>query len=102
MLEKSNGHIGFFRDGDGNRHELYRESNGDIYRAPILSVIDLSTRNRIGRWVCFGRDEKTWVKALLTSEKSKKASQARKERDQAYRDCGMVKVRGALGGTYYE
>ena len=26
----------------------------------------------------------------------------RRERDQAYRDCGMVKVRGALGGTYYE
>lgn len=31
-----------------------------------------------------------------------KANRARKARDQAYRDCGMVKVRGALGGTYWE
>lgn len=27
---------------------------------------------------------------------------ARRERDQAMRDCGLVKVRGALGGTYWE
>lgn len=26
----------------------------------------------------------------------------RKARDQAMRDLGLVKVRGALGGTYYE
>lgn len=31
-----------------------------------------------------------------------KARIARRERDQVYRDCGLVKVRGALGGTYYE
>jgi hypothetical protein len=31
-----------------------------------------------------------------------KANRARKVRDQAYRDCGMVKVRGSLGGTYWE
>lgn len=31
-----------------------------------------------------------------------KARIARRERDQAMRDMGMVKVRGALGGTYYE
>ena len=29
-------------------------------------------------------------------------NRARRERDQAYRDCGLVKVRGALGGTYWE
>lgn len=27
---------------------------------------------------------------------------ARRSRDQAMRDLGMVKVRGALGGTYWE
>ena len=27
---------------------------------------------------------------------------ARRNRDAAYRDCGMVRVRGALGGTYWE
>jgi hypothetical protein len=26
----------------------------------------------------------------------------RRERDQAMRDCGLVKVRGALGGIYWE
>jgi len=27
---------------------------------------------------------------------------ARREKDQAMRDLGLVKVRGNLGGTYYE
>ena len=31
-----------------------------------------------------------------------KRREARKARDEAYRDCGLVKVRGALGGTYWE
>ena len=31
-----------------------------------------------------------------------KKNRARKEREQAMRDLGLVKVRGALGGTYLE
>jgi hypothetical protein len=31
-----------------------------------------------------------------------KANAARKFRDQAMRSCGLVKVRGALGGIYWE
>ena len=31
-----------------------------------------------------------------------KANRARKARDQAYKDCGMTKVKGSLGGTYWE
>lgn len=27
---------------------------------------------------------------------------ARKARNEAYRSCGLIKVRGALGGTYWE
>lgn len=34
--------------------------------------------------------------------KRDKRNQARRERDQAMRDIGMVKVRGALGGVYWE
>ena len=30
------------------------------------------------------------------------ARQQRRERDQVMRDIGLVKVRGALGGTYWE
>ena len=31
-----------------------------------------------------------------------KKALARRERAEAYRDAGMVKVQGALGGTYWE
>ncbi|MFA5424817.1 MAG: hypothetical protein WC374_13265 [Phycisphaerae bacterium] len=34
--------------------------------------------------------------------KAARARANRKAREAAYRDCGMVKVRGALGGTYWE
>lgn len=35
--------------------------------------------------------------------KSKKtASLTRKEKDRVYKDLGLTKVRGALGGIYYE
>jgi hypothetical protein len=34
--------------------------------------------------------------------KTRKANANRKGRDEAYRSCGMTKVRGALGGTYWE
>jgi len=31
-----------------------------------------------------------------------KANAQRREREAALRDCGLVKVRGALGGVYWE
>ena len=34
--------------------------------------------------------------------KNRKARRARHTRESALRDCGLVKVRGALGGTYWE
>lgn len=41
--------------------------------------------------------------ARLFAERSKvRAKRARKAKDEAYRSCGLVKVRGALGGTYWE
>jgi len=36
------------------------------------------------------------------ARRSRRSNLARKMRDQAMRDCGLVKVRGALGGTYWE
>ena len=35
-------------------------------------------------------------------ERNKKRNTARRLRDQAMRDIGMKKVRGGLGGTYWE
>jgi hypothetical protein len=34
--------------------------------------------------------------------KREQRNRRRRAREQAYRDCGMVKVRGALGGVYWE
>ncbi len=34
--------------------------------------------------------------------KRKKRNAARRAREAALRSCGLVKVRGALGGTYWE
>jgi len=31
-----------------------------------------------------------------------RAKVTRKAKEQAYKDCGLVKVKGALGGTYWE
>ena len=31
-----------------------------------------------------------------------RAALARRARAQAYRDCGLTRVKGALGGTYWE
>jgi len=36
------------------------------------------------------------------SRKSAKARNARKERDSIMRSMGLVKVKGAMGGTYWE
>jgi hypothetical protein len=35
-------------------------------------------------------------------EKRRKVSEARKAVSEAYASCGMVRVRGSLGGTYWE
>ena len=41
--------------------------------------------------------------ARLFAERSRiRAKRARKAKDEAYRSCGLVKVRGALGGVYWE
>jgi len=39
---------------------------------------------------------------ILAEVKRRRANKARRDRDQLRRDCGLVKVRGALGGTYWE
>ena len=39
---------------------------------------------------------------MKTRMKTRRATMRRRERDDAYRSCGLVKVRGALGGVYWE
>lgn len=42
------------------------------------------------------------VAAEVAEIKRQRRNKARRERDQAMRDLGLVKVRGNLGGTYWE
>ena len=39
---------------------------------------------------------------ILAEVKRRRHNKSRQSRDQAMRDIGMVKVRGNLGGTYWE
>lgn len=48
-IQKSVGHIGWFHRPDGQLCELYEDA-GDLFTAPVSTVIDLDTRNRIGRF----------------------------------------------------
>lgn len=45
--------------------------------------------------ICYCADE-------LNKRKAQRARTARAFKDDAMRSCGLVKVRGALGGTYWE
>lgn len=46
--------------------------------------------------------EQGFCQLCADRSKTRRANMARKERDQAMRDCGLVKVKGNLGGTYWE
>lgn len=47
--EPSKGHLGDYTY-QGTTYEVYEDAKGDIWRAPISSVIDVRTGYRIGRW----------------------------------------------------
>ena len=50
-----------------------------------------------------GRDCDTQCQECERKELGRKAkARARREREQVLRDCGLVKVKSALGGTYWE
>ncbi len=47
-------------------------------------------------------DAETHDRILRAVQSRMKAQRGARERDQMLRDCGLVKVRGNLGGTYWE
>ena len=67
-------------DNDGIQHEVQKHHDGALY-VDGLSISDKEIRKLIN---------------------TAKSSANRKSREQAYKDCGLVKVKGALGGTYWE
>jgi uncharacterized Zn finger protein (UPF0148 family) len=55
-----------------------------------------------GTEICTKDGENKCPSCDSKERKSKKAKLRRQEREQMMRDCGLVKVKGALGGTYWE
>jgi hypothetical protein len=46
--------------------------------------------------------DEEFLKDLFAEVARRRRNKTRRERDEAYRSCGLVKVRGALGGVYWE
>ena len=67
-------------DEDGTQYEVHKHYDGTLF-VDELSISDKEIRKLIN---------------------TAKSSANRKAREQAYKDCGLVKVKGALGGTYWE
>lgn len=61
---------------------------------------EIGTRD--GENLCFACDELSEDRDRKASAKRAKARAARRARDEALRSCGLVKVRGSMGGTYWE
>lgn len=49
-----------------------------------------------------GRDGNNTCPDCEKGKGKRRASADRKARESALRDCGLVKVRGAMGGVYWE
>lgn len=65
-----------------------------------LCGTEISTRDGENRCqACESVQDEVTTKRL---QKLKKARIARRERDAVMRSIGLVKVRGAMGGTYWE
>ena len=47
-------------------------------------------------------DESCYLATYRRLQRNKRARVARREKDSALRSLGLVKVRGALGGVYWE
>ena len=84
---------------------------GPAYWLPEIGLSKLEDKamdNKTAFEIASGLNSKTHKDAPLTSEekriaRQKRSNANRKERDQAMRDLGLVKVRGAVSGrTYWE
>jgi hypothetical protein len=68
---KSKGHVAFFKSPDGPWFELFKDAKGDLYRARDSAVIDMDTKNRIGRFEAPAHMADKQVDVLLGKEEQK-------------------------------
>ena len=80
--------------------------NGSRYMVNAQGVvarqIDLTDELKVAGFCDYhfcGLDESD---SVISEVKRLRHNKARRDRDQVMRDMGMVKVHGALGGTYWE
>ncbi len=66
---------------------------------PTPGLTERPIRDTTGNLIFPGHPE---YENALRQQKRWARNKARRERDQVMRDMGMVKVRGNLGGTYWE
>ena len=67
-------------DNDGIQHEVEKHHDNALF-VDGLSISDKEIRKLIN---------------------TANSNNNRKAREQAYKDCGLVKVKGLFGGTYWE
>ena len=70
---------------------------GKLYRRDELGVVRVS--DAPGSFVPVDEETAARVRAAI---RRSRARIGRRGREEALRSCGLVKVRGALGGTYWE
>jgi len=74
-------------------------------RKTCIPYLDLQTARNAGcNFIGYSSDNRD---NCFTPDPAKQAARARanqrrKDREDAYKACGLVKVKGSLGGTYWE
>lgn len=84
---------------DGRIYPIDKDYHGRLFAvvAHGWTVVDVATRAPFSGMTP-DREHAT-ITALL---KNARARDARQAKHDAYTSCGLVRVKGALGGTYYE
>lgn len=76
--------------------------NDKHYHVNAQRVVAEVTPDPLGFGQAYRLCDDAESEAVLAEVKRLRHNKARRSRDAAMRDLGMVKVRGALGGTYWE
>jgi len=75
-----------------------------MHALKIISLHDAKAVCTAGDWSVTYTGERTALEIRGEFDKHLRniRNETRRAREDAYRSCGLVKVRGALGGTYWE
>ncbi len=77
---------------------IFQDAQKQRRHPMILAVINRAYWHSVGVSVA----GESSVPALLAEQATNRKNRNRRMRGQVMRDCGLVKVRGALGGIYWE